>query len=147
MTFSNFALWWHKNIDHLVIYHLKDVCELCRRSLDHFSWVNVIPRGVVVEVNVNFDTWISWQRQKCGWPLLRQNVRVVNLSITHDCRVPSLSFNVSRSSGNSNSNLHVASVTLNFGLVFTPVWWYRCPKFEIPSKHDTVSNFCWLSST
>ena len=45
---------------------------------------------------------------------LRQNVRVVNLSITHDYLFPSLSFNVSRSSGNSNSNL--ASVTSNFGL-------------------------------
>ena len=35
-------------------------------------------------------------------------------SITHDYLVPSLSVNVSRSSGNSNSNL--ASVTSNFGL-------------------------------
>ena len=42
------------------------------------------------------------------------NVRVVNLSITHDYLFPSLSFNLSRSSGNSNSNL--ASVTSNFGL-------------------------------
>ena len=39
---------------------------------------------------------------------------VVNISITHDYLFPSLSFNVSRSSGNSNSNL--ASVTSNFGL-------------------------------
>ena len=38
---------------------------------------------------------------------------VVNLSITHDYLVPFLSVNVSRSSGNSNSNL--ASVTSNFG--------------------------------
>ena len=45
---------------------------------------------------------------------LRQNVKVVNLSITHDYLLPALSFNVSRSSGNSNSN--VASVTSNFGL-------------------------------
>ena len=50
----------------------------------------------------------------CGWLFLRQNVRVVNLSITHDYLVPSLSFNVSWSSGNLNSNL--ASVTSNFGL-------------------------------
>ena len=50
----------------------------------------------------------------CGWLFLRQNVRVVNLSITHDYPVPSLSFNVSRSSGMWNSN--VASVTSNFGL-------------------------------
>ena len=46
--------------------------------------------------------------------VLAQNVRVVNLSITLDYLVPSLSFNVSRSSGNSNSN--VASMTSNFGL-------------------------------
>ena len=45
---------------------------------------------------------------------LRQNVRVVSLSITHDYLVPSLSFNVTRSSGNLNSNM--ASVTSNFGL-------------------------------
>ena len=45
-----------------------------------------------------------------------QNVRVVNLSITHDYLVPSLSFNVFMSSGNSNLNL--ASVTSNFDLGF-----------------------------
>ena len=50
----------------------------------------------------------------CGWLFLRQSVRLVNLSIIHDYLIPSLSFNVSRSSGNSNSNL--ASVTSNFGL-------------------------------
>ena len=49
-----------------------------------------------------------------GWLFLRQNVRVVSLSITHDYLFPSLSFNASRSSGNSNSNL--ASVMSNFGL-------------------------------
>ena len=49
-----------------------------------------------------------------GWLFLLQNVRVVNLSITHDFLISSLSFNVYRSSGYSNSNL--ASVTLNFGL-------------------------------
>ena len=48
----------------------------------------------------------------CGWLFLRQNVRVVNLS--HDYLVPSLSFNVPRLSGNSNSNM--ASVTSNFVL-------------------------------
>ena len=52
-----------------------------------------------------------------GWLFLRQNVGVVNLSITHDYLVPSLSFNVSRSSGNSgNSDSNVASVTSNVGL-------------------------------
>ena len=50
----------------------------------------------------------------CGCLFLRQNVRVVNLSITHNYLVPSLSFNVARSSGNPNSNL--ASVRSNFGL-------------------------------
>ena len=46
--FFNFALRYHKDIDHWVIYHLKDVCEMCRRSLNHFSWINIIPCGVVV---------------------------------------------------------------------------------------------------
>ena len=47
--------------------------------------------------------------------ILAANVRVVNLAITHDYLVPlSLSFNVSRSSGISNSNL--AAVTSKFGL-------------------------------
>ena len=39
---------------------------------------------------------------------------VVNLYITHVYLPPPLSFNVSRSSGNSNS--HLASVTSNIGL-------------------------------
>ena len=86
MTFSNFALRYHKDIDHWVIYHVRYVCEKCRRSLNHFSILL----------------------------FLRQNVRVVNLSITHDYLVPFLSFNVSRSSGNSNSNM--ASVMSDFGL-------------------------------
>ena len=50
----------------------------------------------------------------CEWPFLRLNVRVVNLSITADYLPLSLSFNLSRSSGNLNSNL--ASVTSNFRL-------------------------------
>ena len=49
----------------------------------------------------------------CGWLFLWQNVRVVNLTITYNYLVPSVPLNVSRSSGNSNSNL--ASVTSNFG--------------------------------
>ena len=52
----------------------------------------------------------------CGWLFLWQNVRVVNLSIIHDYLAPSLSINVSMSSGNSNLNL--ASVTSNFDLAF-----------------------------
>ena len=112
--FSNFALWYHKDIDHWVIYHLKDVCEMYRRSFNKFSWIIVVPCGGVVDINVNFDTWIVWMRQMCGWLFLRQNVRAVNLSITHEYLFRSLSFNVSRSSGNSNSNL--ASMMSNFGL-------------------------------
>ena len=49
MTFSNFALSYHKDIDHWVIYHLKDVCEMCRRSLKY----NAVPCGAVIDVNVN----------------------------------------------------------------------------------------------
>ena len=49
----------------------------------------------------------------CGWLLLWQNVRAVNLSVIHNYLVPSLSFNVSRASGNSKSNL--VSVTSNSG--------------------------------
>ena len=45
---------------------------------------------------------------------MRQHIRVINFSITHDYLVPYLSFNVSSSSGNSNS--HLASVASNFGL-------------------------------
>ena len=119
MTFSNFALKYHKDIDHWMIYHLKYVCEMCRRSLDHFSCINIVPCVVFIDVNVNFDTWIAWQRQMCWWLFLRQNVRVVNLSITHGYLAPSLSSNVSRSSGNSNSNM--ASVTSNFDLGFRQV--------------------------
>ena len=52
----------------------------------------------------------------CGWLFLWQNVRVVNLSITHDYLVPSLSFNVSMSF--ENSNLNLASMTPNFDLGF-----------------------------
>ena len=49
-----------------------------------------------------------------GCLFLWQIVGVVNLSITHDYLFPSLSFSLSRSSGNSNLNL--ATVTSNFGL-------------------------------
>ena len=56
MTFLNFALRYRKDIDHRVIYHLKDVCEMCRRSLTHFSCFIIVPCGAVVDVNVNFDT-------------------------------------------------------------------------------------------
>ena len=59
MTFSNFALRYHKDIGLLVIYHLKDVCEMCRRRWNHFSWINIVPCGVVVDVHVNFDMCIA----------------------------------------------------------------------------------------
>ena len=45
---------------------------------------------------------------------LWQNVRVVNLSITHEYCFTSLSIDVSRSSGNSRPNL--VSLASNFGL-------------------------------
>ena len=37
MAFSNFALRYHKDIDHWAVNHLKDVCEIYRRSLNYFS--------------------------------------------------------------------------------------------------------------
>ena len=145
MTFPNFALSYHKDIDHWVIYHLNDVCEMCRRSLNHFSWINGILRGAKVDVNVNVYTGIAWQRQMCGWLFLRQNVRVVNLSITHDYLAPSLSFNVSRSSGNSNQNL--ASVTSNFDLGLCH--FDGTAAYSLRFLQDMIfpSNFCWLIST
>ena len=51
-----------------------------------------------------------------GWLFLWKNARVVNLSITHGYLFPSLSFNVSRSSGNSNSNLASVTSKFRFGL-------------------------------
>ena len=107
-----------------MIYHLKDVCEMCGRSLNHFSWINIVPCGVFIDVNVSFDTWIAWQRQMYGWLFLWQNVRVVNRSITHDYLIPSLSFNVSMSSG--NSNLKLGNRDVQFRASFSPVWWYHC---------------------
>ena len=113
---------------------------MCRRSLNHFSWINIVPCGVV-DVNVNFDTWITWQRQMCGWLFLRQNVRLVNLSITHDYLVLSLSFNVSR-----KFELKLGINDVKSRPWFSPVWWYRCTKFEIPSKHDAAKNiFFWIN--
>ena len=64
-----------------------------------------------------------------------QNVRVVNLSITHDYLAP-LSFNVSMSSGNSNLNL--ASVTSNFDLDFRQFDGTAAQSLRFPSKHDTA---------
>ena len=56
MTFSNFVLRYHKDIDQSVIYHLKDVREMYRRSLNHITRIKIVPGGVVVDVNVTFDT-------------------------------------------------------------------------------------------
>ena len=151
MTFLNFALRYHKDIDHWMIYRLKDVCEMCRRNLNHFSWINIVPCGVVADVNVNFDMWIAWHRQMHGCLILWQNDRVINLSITHDYLVPSLSFSVSMSSGISNLNL--ASVTSNFPLVFASlmvplhkVWnsfkaWY-CGKKSLINFNIITRNYC-----
>ena len=145
MTFLNFALRYRKDFDHWVIYHLKDVYEMCRRRLDHSTWINIVHCGVVVDVNVNFDTWIAWQRQMFGWLFLRQNVRMVNLSITHDYLVPSLSFNVSMSSGNSNLNL--ASVTSNFDLGFRQFDSTAAQNLRFLQNMIARKTFCWLIST
>ena len=59
MTFSNFALKYQKDIGHLVIYHLKYVCEVCRICLNPSSEIIVVPCVVVVDVNVSFDTCIA----------------------------------------------------------------------------------------
>ena len=56
MTFSNVALRYHRDIDHWVINHLKYVCEMYRRSLNHFSRTNAVLCDVVVDVKVNFET-------------------------------------------------------------------------------------------
>ena len=145
MTFLNFALRHRKAIDHWVIYRLKDVCEMCRRILNHFSWINIVPCGVVIDVNVNFDTWIAWQRQMCGWLFLWQNVSVVNLSITHDYLVPSLSFNVSMSSG--NSNLNSTLVTSNFDLGFRQVDGTAAQSLRFLQNMILRKKKCWLIST
>lgn len=84
MTFWNFALMCYNDIDHLVIYHLKVVSEMYRKILNSFSWINDVSRGVVVDVNINFDTCTAWQGQMFGWLFFWQDVRVVDLSITHD---------------------------------------------------------------
>ena len=129
---------------------------MCRRSLSHSSWINNVPCGVVVDVNVNFDTWIAWQRQMCGWLFLWQNVRVVNLSITHDYLVPSLSFNVSMSSGNSNLTWHPwrQISTLVFASLIVPlhkVWdsfktWY-CENILLINFNIITRNYCLNKTT
>ena len=74
------------------------------------------------------------------WLFLIQNVREVNLSITHDYLFPSLSVNVSMSSRNSSSKATVTS-TFGFGLrQFERTAMYT--KLEIPLKHDIVQVFC-----
>ena len=145
MTFSNFALRNHKDIGHSVIYHPKDVCEMCRKSLNHFSWINVVPCGVDVDVNVNFDTWIALQRQMCGWMFLRQNVRgsqpLYYPWLSHSVFI----FQCIQVFWKLELKLGIRDV--KFQPWVTPVWWYRCTKFESRSKHDTASNVCWFIST
>ena len=114
MTSSNVALRCHEDIDHWVFYHLKDVCHMCRRSLNHLPLINAVPCDIAVDVNVNFDTRIARKRQMFWLSFLWQNVRVVYCFITKDYLIPSLAFNVTRSFGNLNWNL--ALVTSNFGL-------------------------------
>ena len=142
---SNFALRYDKNINHWVIYHLKDACEMCRRSLKQFSWINVGPCGVVEDVNVNFETWIAWQRQLCGWLFLRQIVMVVNLSYYQWLSRSFFIFQCIQVFWKFERKLGIRDV--KFRPWFTLVCWYRCTDFEIPLKQDTASNFCWLIST
>ena len=113
------------------------------RSLNHFSWINIVPCGVVVDVNVNFDTQIAWQRQMCGWLFLRRNVGVVSFSITHDYLIPSYSFNVCRSSWNSNSN--VASVTSNFGIGLRQFDGTAAQSYRFLQNINTASNFYFIN--
>ena len=155
MTFSNFALMYIRILITGWFTISKMFVRCAEEALNHFSWINVVPCGVV-DVNVSFDTWIASQRQMCGWLFLWQNVRVVNFSITHDYLVPSISFNVSMSSGNSNSNL--ASVTSNFSaLVYASlkvplhkVWnsfktWY-CEWVLLINVYIITRNY-WLDKT
>ena len=82
--------------------------------------MHFIPLQSIVCVSYHCRNKMGIQLVNClaetnGWvPVLVAKCQVVNLSITHDYLVPFLSFNVSRSSGNSNPNL--ASVTSNFRL-------------------------------
>ena len=142
--FFNFALWYHNDIDYWMIYHLTDVCEMCWRSLNHFSWINIVPCGVV-DVNVNFDTWIAWHRHICGWLFLWQNVRVVNLPINHNYLVPPLSSSVSMSFG--NLTLGRASVTSNFDLGFRQFDGTAAQNLRVLQNMILRKKNCWLIST
>ena len=64
----------------------------------------------------------------------------VNLSITHDYLVPTLSFSVSMSSGNSNLNL--ASVTSNFGIGFRQFDGTAAQSLRFLQKRDTAKKNC-----
>lgn len=145
MTFWNFALMCYNDIDHLVIYHLKVVSEMYRKILNPFSWINDVSRGVVVDVNINFDTCTAWQGQMFGWLFFWQDVRVVNLSITHDYLFLFYSSTESRFYG--NSTLNFAYVTSNFCLGLRQLKCTAAQSFEISSKHDISSIFWRLIST
>ena len=58
--------------------------RFAEKSLNHFLGINIFHCGIVVDFKVNFDMCIAWQRQMFGWLFLRQNVRMVNFSFTHD---------------------------------------------------------------
>ena len=90
VAFSNFTLRRHEDIDHWMFSHLKHVRHICRSSLNHFWWINIVPCDIVVDVNVKVDTRIAWQIQISGWLLLRQNVGIVDLSSTRDYLIPPL---------------------------------------------------------
>ena len=133
MTFSNFTLRRHEDIDHRMFYNLKNVRHMCRSSLNRFPCVNAVPCVIVVDVNVKLDMWIAnvWVTALKG--KFQGSLPLYNPWLSHSC--------VSRSVGKLNWNL--ALLTSNFGLWFMALWWCCVTKFEIPSKHDTLSKLYW----
>ena len=63
MTLLNFALRHHKDIDHWVIYHLKDVCEVCRRRIIFHELISFLV--VVLETLTSILTGELHDRDKC----------------------------------------------------------------------------------
>ena len=55
---------YNKDIDHLMIFHLKDVCKMCRISSNPFPGIVVVPCGAVEDVSVNFIRALNG-RDKC----------------------------------------------------------------------------------
>lgn len=145
MTFSNCAIMCHEDIDHRVLYHHKVVCHMCRRSLNHFPWMNAVPCDIVVAVNVKFGTWIEWQTNvwvaifvaKCQGILPLYYYQLLSHSF-FIVQCDQVFWKIELKLGISN---------VKFQPWFTTIWWYRCTKFAIPLKHDTLRKFYWWIST